>query len=674
MISLKERSQIVAALPAFLVFGFVANLGMLVSPLFMMQLLDRVVPSGNMATLAMLLIISVVLIGISVIVDAKRFRIIREIGLWVERKCVDGLTPSNAAPQLQTISKLGHVSRFRQLMSVLDVPWAVMFTAILFALSPIFLLPLGIALIGMIFVEFVWGAKPSEADLAQAEVQARTKHAFQNLRQDRFTMKLEHNLLARIAGGLSQNVDRSFLDMRDEEKLQLFKNGLRQIAQISQLAIGGMLVSQSELTAGGMIAASLIGAKALSLSEAGIASLPALGSSAGLLAGATSAPMPLYDKVEGLSGDLRVENLTVPKGRTGGFRLKQVEFELKAGKCLAVLGASGSGKSTLLTYLTGGSEPPLGQISIGGHDLKRLDPLLKQQAIGFVPQAPVFDFGTIAENISCFEASNQSLDVERAAILAGVHSTILGLPDGYMTDLASQGYLLSAGQLQKLAIARAMYHGPSLLILDEPNSHQDNLGEQQIADALARVKASGCMIIMSVHRTGLLWLADNALILDRGVVADFGDRGSVLARHGRSNRVIDLPLTVGGVQDVEDWVTSQFQRTNDIEFKFRAVLVATELFNYMRALPINPDASVRTARLEFSFLNQASCEIKISEECSNEESLQNGALGLTENGKYLIGEASDQNNMSMVLLSQSADDLSFETPPGQTQITARLAA
>jgi len=672
MISSKERARILGLLPAFLVFGFVANLGMLVSPLFMMQMLDRVVPSGNMATLLLLLLVAVVFVVFSAIIDAKRYRILRDLGLWVEGRYLDALTPKTAPNLLQDIPTLQTPTRYRQLLAILDLPWAVLFAIVLFLIHPLFVVPVLVALLIAVYAEAVWGSAQSEADSNLSKRQMNLLSVYQRLGSVRATMNLERNLLGWFTNGQGNLIAQNAKAYSTEEKNQAIKASARQLAQISLLAIGGMLVAQSELTAGGMIAASLIGSKTLSLSETAYGAWPHVPSTLGLLRTADLSAMTELDRVEAIEGDLVVDSVTVPKGRTGGFRLQQVSFSIPAGACLAVVGAAGSGKSTLLGCLSGADTIPLGQVSLGGHDLKRLDAGQRQSAIGLVPQAPAFHFGTIAENISCFSEQSQTLAVEEAAMLAGVHSTVLGLPDGYATDLATQSYLLSAGQLQKLALARAVYHKPQLLILDEPNAHQDNLGEQQMGEALARVKASGCTIVMALHRTALLWLADQALVLDRGRVVDFGDRSSVLARRGRTNRVIDLPLTMGGVQDVEDWISGQFNRSSDIELKYRAVVVATELFNFLRTTELNQKRASRVARMTFTFIGSNGCEISIKEERDPNCTADASSFDMTPDGKYLIDGGSNATALSFVLLSKSADDLKLDFNDDAVALSAKL--
>lgn len=675
MFTFEDRRQVSSLVPSLLVFGFFANLGMLVSPLFMMQLLDRVVPSGNMATLALLLIVAVFTIAVAAFIEARRTRLLKAIGLWAEaRFLTDARATEHEVSGLgfHEAQSLRSPSRIASTLALFDTPWLLLFCFVLFVLSPWFLLLIAFAIVLVCGVRLLFATNGASPGLVEAEERAalETTVALGSLQG---MMGLGKHLSDRALVAAAEGRKKRRAHHQSTARLHAHTQFLRQSSQVGMLALGGTLVSLDMLSAGGMIAASLIGSKALSLAENGVQSLPEFRETLSILAPQSEERSnEPGEGIEITSGSLKVDALTVPKGRTGGFRLQNVSFDLGAGQCLAVLGPSGSGKSSLLTYLSGAFAPPLGQVRLDGQDVSRIDTWIRQKMVGFMPQIPTFHHGNVFEIISCFDPNATADDVENAAIKAGVHSTILGLPNAYQTDLAKEAFLLSAGQMQRLALARALFHNPVLLLLDEPNALQDSLGEQQMADALSRVKAEGCTIIMVVHRAGIMSLADSVLVLDHGRVVDFGPRAHVLARRSNPTRTIDLPLTEGGVQDVEDWITNQFQRRGDEDIRYRAVLVGTELYNFMRAN--GPAGTRRSVRMQFAFTDAGACKISIREEDNSALNARVSDLKKVVGSKSWRPEDLSDGDMAMVLLAEATEALDVLGENKATELVATLNA
>ena len=198
-----------------------------------------------------------------------------------------------------------------------------------------------------------------------------------------------------------------------------------------------------------------------------------------------------------------------------------------------------------------------------------------------------------------------------AARLAGVHGLISGLLLAYETDLGDNPHALSAGQKQRIAFARAIYLEPKYLFLDEPNALLDHMGERQLGDAIMRLNRAGVTIVMTVHRLAIVNLADRAAVLERGKLVHYGPRAEILGRLANSHRRLKLAATRNDVQNLIDWVNSQFLRDGDEEFKRRAAVVACEMFNFARTNgPIEDD---RFLGFEFRFENDTSYSITISE-------------------------------------------------------------
>jgi ABC-type protease/lipase transport system fused ATPase/permease subunit len=228
-------------------------------------------------------------------------------------------------------------------------------------------------------------------------------------------------------------------------------------------------------------------------------------------------------------GDLQVEALVLVAPTGGAPILQGVNFEIAAGEALAVIGPSGSGKSSLARALAGIWTPAKGSVRLDGAALAQWKPETLGGSIGFLPQDIEFLPGTVAENIARLGAPDDKA-VIAAAQAAKVHETILRLPLGYATQLGEGGIALSGGQRQRLALARALYGNPRLIIMDEPNASLDSEGESALAQALARMKQQKQTVVIITHKPQLLRYVDRVLLLGGGTVKAFGSRDEVLSK------------------------------------------------------------------------------------------------------------------------------------------------
>ncbi len=232
------------------------------------------------------------------------------------------------------------------------------------------------------------------------------------------------------------------------------------------------------------------------------------------------------------TGDLKVEFVVVVPPGSSAPTLSRVSFDLPAGQVLGVIGPSGAGKSTLARLLVGAWRPYAGTVRIDGADLHNWDPEARGDFMGYLPQdVELFD-GSVAENIARF-GEMDSEAIVTAAKRAGVHDMILHLPQGYDTPIGTGGCALSGGQRQRIGLARAVYGGPCLVILDEPNSNLDDEGEAALVYAITELKRSGTTVVIISHRPSILGVTDQILVLAEGTVRMFGNRAEVLARFTR---------------------------------------------------------------------------------------------------------------------------------------------
>ncbi len=309
----------------------------------------------------------------------------------------------------------------------------------------------------------------------------------------------------------------------------------RLMLQSGLLGVGAYLTIRGEMTAGAIIACSIAASRALAPIEV------AIGNWRGLTAArkardrldavfeqlpSSIRPLALPPPVS----SLKVENVSVAVPGTKTLTIKGVSFELAAGTVLAVVGPSAAGKSTLARALTGVWPLERGVIRLDGAPLSSWSMTDLGQYIGYLPQdIQLFD-GTITENISRFQENPDSQRVIAASMTADVHEMVLRLPNGYESRVGDGGSQLSAGQRQRIALARALYGDPFVLVLDEPNSNLDADGEKALVAAITKVKARGGIVIVVAHRPSVLSVADKVAAINSGQLAAFGPRDEVLRK------------------------------------------------------------------------------------------------------------------------------------------------
>ena len=231
------------------------------------------------------------------------------------------------------------------------------------------------------------------------------------------------------------------------------------------------------------------------------------------------------------TGLLEVDDLAMAAPRTNRFIISQVSFSLPAGSAMGVIGPSGAGKSTLVRALVGIWPPTHGTVRLDGAEMHHWDADLLGLHLGYLPQNVELLSGTIAENIARFGEVDDAAVLE-AAKLAGVHDVIQRLPQGYNTQVGEGGNALSGGQRQRVGLARALYGNPALIVLDEPNSNLDAIGETALAEALRAMKERGTTCILITHKANILKMVDFVLVLKDGTMSAFGPRDTVLAPAG----------------------------------------------------------------------------------------------------------------------------------------------
>ena len=527
-------------------FSAVINLLMLAPALYMLQVYDRVLASGNEMTLLMLTLMILGLFGLMGALEWVRSQVVIRLGTQMDMRLNQRVYDAAFEAQLRTGSPaaaqaLNDLTSLRQfatgnaLFAFFDAPWFPVYLFVIFMFSPwLGLLALGGAVLLMILA---WvNQHVSQAPLKAASelsVQA-TQQASAHLRNAEAieAMGMLDTLRGRWLAQHTAFLAQQNLASEKTATVSAWSKGVRLALQSLVLGLGALLAVQGQITAGMMIAGSILMGRVLSpidqligvwkqWSSARLAyqRLEALLHSYPARAQRMALPAP--------RGELAVEQLSASAPGTRRATLANLSFTLPAGQVLGVIGPSGCGKSTLARLLIGVWQPLAGKVRLDGAELSQWDKHQLGPHLGYLPQDIQLFAGTIAQNIARF-AEVDADKVLAAAQLAGVHQLILQLPEGYETRLGEGGAGLSGGQKQRIGLARALYGLPAVIVLDEPNSNLDEVGEQALLQAIAQLKQHKRTLILITHKPNVLTLTDQLLILREGQLQAFGPTAKVL--------------------------------------------------------------------------------------------------------------------------------------------------
>ncbi|RWM96303.1 MAG: type I secretion system permease/ATPase [Mesorhizobium sp.] len=544
--------------PALFLFSLLTNLLLLASTIYMLQIYDRVLSSGSIDTLLWLTLAVIGAIAVYGLLEHARRMMLGHISQWlddqlsvpvIERAMAARLAGSNVEAGLKDVSDLRSFIAGDGILTFLDAPWTPVFLAFMWFLHPA-LGVLGLAGAVLLFCcalanDFLTRRKNQEAAAGLRRSQAAVGQFVDGAETLRSLGMSEPALLRWEQNQQALTALQSRIFQRTTVIGSLSRS-LRLALQVAVLGLGAYFVLHRELTGGSMIAASILLSRALAPIERSIGAWRSLVNARAArqnlikLFAATGSSQNVGVTLPRPQGRLKLENLHYYAPGTPQALLNAISFGVEPGQTCGVIGSSGSGKTTLCRLIVGTMRPSLGHVRLDGAEVWNWPSNELGQHIGYLPQQVQLFPGTIAENIARLRDVDSEA-VIAAAQLAGIHEMILRLPNGYRTEVGPHGVRISRGQRQRIALARALFGDPPLIVLDEPNTGLDGEGEAALFNVLQQLKERGRTVVIVSHQTSLLRTADNIVLLRDGSVMMLGTRDEVLGALAGQPRRIPMP-------------------------------------------------------------------------------------------------------------------------------------
>jgi PrtD family type I secretion system ABC transporter len=528
-------------------FSLFGNLLILSIPIFTLQVYDRVLSSRSGATLSLLAVIVVGALIVHAVLEAVRSRLMIHVGLWLDRAWAPVLLrrsirrnaggDGSGAQILRDLAQIRGFLTGSGIFHLFDSPWVPLYAGVMFLLHPALgwlTIAGAISLFGLALASELATRTPLKA--------AGQRMAVAQARADDYVRRAEVIEAMGMLGGIAQSWG---ADARRTEIL--LERGWSRAAllaaaarfgrffiQVAIVTLGAWLAINDQMSAGGVIAGSIVLSRALAPVESLVASWKNfIGARAALarVQGELDRPLPprAATRLPAPKGRLTLERVSFEVAGLERPVLSGIEFELAPGESLGIIGPSAAGKTTLARLLLGILKPDRGRARLDGADLAAWEREDLGRHIGYLPQDIELFPGSVKRNIARMGEPDDTKVVEAAA-QAGVHDMILRLPLGYDTEIGEATRNLSGGQRQRIAIARALYGAPRLLVLDEPNSNLDSEGENALIRALLRARERGVTTVVIAHRARVLMTVDRLMLLKDGRMEMFGPRDEVMAR------------------------------------------------------------------------------------------------------------------------------------------------
>lgn len=532
-----------------LLLSCVSNFLMLVLPVYSLQVLDRVISSGNMTTLLMLSLLMLgALVALVFIQMARSFMLVKT-GQWFDKKLSGPLFAHSVRASVvqkslggsQVLRDLQVLKGFitgQALIALLDAPWAMIFIVVLWLLHPVYgiitviggVVLMVIAVMNEQYTKRLFDASNEYYLRAMNQVELATRNA-------------EVVEAMGMLGQLTRNwqvANHKMTDLQNEanQYANVFSSISRFVRMALQIIItggGGYLALKGEVSVGAIIASSILVGRALAPFENAIASWKGVISVRKSFSRLQQSLVKKSERNDAMQlpvpeGKLTVEHLFFKIPTEQKPILQDIDFSLSPGEILGVIGPTASGKTTLSKLLVGIWQPVAGKVRLDNADVYTWQREDFGKHVGFLPQdIELFD-GDIKTNIARMDVQAPPEAVVAAAKMAHVHDLILHLPQGYETQIGVGGAVLSAGQRQRIGLARAFFGLPKLVVLDEPNANLDHEGDTALAATLVSAKKKGITLVVISHRPSIMSVVDTVMVLKKGKIAAYGPKEEVLAK------------------------------------------------------------------------------------------------------------------------------------------------
>ena len=537
------KFQLLAPIKRWLAFAWVLsffiNFFILTTPIYMMQIFDRVLVGGSLHTLGMLTLITVIMVAAQTFFDLIRSKLLARAGYVLEQdlgpKVLDRVhdfqlqaQSGRGAELMRDVSTLRNYVSSPHLLSIFDSPWAPVFTALIFAFSWVLgvvtLIGIAVLLALALIDERVTYPLFTRANVAAAQAQQMAVTSVRNaeiihaLGMKPVMLKLWQTLAEKALGQLKHALDRS-------HTIVAATKATRTLIQVAMLGAGAYLVIAYNLSPGIMIAGTIIVARAIGPVETAISGWKGFVEARNAYARLETLLLknaPPTDKTADvalpvITGAIEVEQVSFGFG-PNAMLFSGVSIGLEAGQALGLVGPSGSGKSTLARIMLGLVPPVQGKVRLDGYDVRQYERSALGLQLGYLPQDVELFAGTLAQNIARMQdPAGHSEEITRVTELVGLTTLVARLPGGFQAMLTESGLNLSGGQRQMVGLARALFGSPKLIVLDEPDASLDQAGKEQLLKVLATIRDQrlATLIVIS-HTPALVDRMDRLLLLQDG--------------------------------------------------------------------------------------------------------------------------------------------------------------